>query len=111
MEKRLGKLEVLWRSSADEAVHAATWANEGHLRYGDLGADQRTIAQMANVRGHAEAIRAEHGLAAQGGDTTLEVHVPLELDGEVIDERIVEVSIGGLVGTQRKGGRRRGRTV
>jgi hypothetical protein len=63
---------------------------------------------VANLRSHADALLADRAAVA-GRDTTLEIHVPLELDGEVIDERIVTVSMGGLAGAMRKGGRRRGR--
>jgi hypothetical protein len=67
LESRLVRLEVLRSASIDDAVRAAAWAIEGHLRYGDLADDQRAIARQ---------IITNHGLGA--GDVRRAVMIALQ---------------------------------
>lgn len=68
-------------------------------------------AKADSLRNLGDSIRENQGLASGGGPTTIETTGTVEMDGEAMGSFTVETVLGGLVGAQRKGGKRRGRAM
>jgi TP901 family phage tail tape measure protein len=94
---------------------SAAFAGSGSRSLGSDFADslrKNAEARVANLRNLGDNIRENQGIATGGGQpTTIETTGTVEMDGEQMGTFTVETVLGGLIGSQRKGGKRRGRAV